>query len=587
MRMRHCVGVMTWAMQDGIRHSARTSRGGRPPRIGAERVLAATAIAISLVVALPVLALALVALAPAPGVWPHLLGTTLPYSLTQTLTLLAGVAALTLLTGAGTAWLVTMHRFPGRGFFDWGLILPLALPTYITAYCYGEFLDYTGPVQSALRAIGGFTSYQDYWFPPIRSLGGAIFVFSCVLYPYVYLTARASFALQSIHALEVARTLGRTGTGALIEVALPMARPALAAGVSLALMECMNDVGAVEYLGVRTLTRSVFDAWIQRSSLAGAAQLALVMFLFVIALLLLERYGRRDRRFQTGRTDRPVPARQLPPLKAALTALACSVPLVLGFIIPLAVLVRGAFLQGTRYGLGDYGQAALNSLVLATLAAAAIVLLALLLGAALRLSRSRWIAGAVRTSSLGYAIPGTVVALGLILPLAGIDNLLSAGLTWLGLHGGLILSGSIFALLLAYTIRFMAVGFGAIEAGWQRVPVNLDAAARTLGEHPAGMIARIHLPLLRPAIGAAALLVFVDAMKELPATLLLRPFNFETLATHIYVYASQEQFELSAISALTIVLVGLAPLILMHRAMSRAYTHNMLQLGNKGQEERA
>jgi iron(III) transport system permease protein len=558
----------------------------RPRRITTERVLAIAAVLVSLIVALPMLALAVIALAPAPGIWPHLLGTTLPYSLSQTLMLLAGVAALTLFAGGGTAWLVTMYRFPGRGFFDWGLILPLALPTYITAYCYGEFLDYTGPVQTALRAIGGFTSYQDYWFPPIRSLGGAVFVFSCVLYPYVYLTARASFALQSVHVLEVARTLGRTGTGALIEVALPMARPALAAGLSLALMECMNDVGAVEYLGVQTLTRSVFDAWIQRSSLAGAAQLALVMFVFVIALLMLERYGRRDRRFQTGRTDRPVPANALPPLKAAIAALACGLPLLVGFLIPLGVLTEGAILQGARYGLGDYGRTALNSVLLSALTAAAVVLLALLLGAALRLSRSRWITIAVRVSSLGYAIPGTVVALGLILPLAGLDNWLSAALqSWLGLHGGLFLSGSVFALILAYMIRFMAVGFGSVEAGWQRVPVNLDAAARTLGATPLGMLARVHLPLLRPAVGAAALLVFVDTMKELPATLLLRPFNFETLATHIYIYASQEQFERSAVSALSIVLVGLVPLILMHRAMKRIHTHNMLQLGNREQED--
>jgi iron(III) transport system permease protein len=573
-------------MQDGIANKTRLPPGKPARRFTTERALAAAAIGISLVVALPMLTLATVALTPAPDVWSHLIGTTLPYSLSQTLLLLAGVAIITLVAGAGTAWLVTMYRFPGRTFFDWGLILPLALPAYITAYCYGEFLDYTGPVQTMVRAIGGFTSFHDYWFPPIRSLGGAVFIFSSVLYPYVYLTARASFALQSIHVLEVARTLGRTGTGALIEVALPMARPALAAGVSLALMECMNDIGAVEYLGVRTLTRSVFDAWIQRSSLAGAAQLALVLFLFVIGLLMLERYGRRQRRFQTGRTDRPIPAHSLPPLKAALAALACALPLAAGFLIPLGMLVQGAILQGTRYGLGDYGQAALNSLLLASLAAIVIVILALILGGALRLSRSVWIGGAVRISSLGYAIPGTVVSLGLILPLAGIDNWLSAALQrWFGLHGGLLLSGSVFALILAYTIRFMAVGFGSIEAGWQRVPVNLDAAARTLGASPAGMLARIHMPLLRPAIGAAALLVFVDTMKELPATLLLRPFNFETLATHIYVYASQEQFELSAISALTIVLIGLAPLILIHRAMSRTYTHKMLQPGNKNAQE--
>jgi iron(III) transport system permease protein len=557
-------------------------------RISAENILITLAALISLVVALPLLSIAVMALAPAPGIWPHLISTTLPYSVQQTLLLLAGVAALTLVTGAGTAWLITMYRFPGRGLFDWLLILPLALPTYITAYCYGEFLDFTGPVQSALRQLGGFRTYQDYWFPPIRSLGGAVFIFSCVLYPYVYLTARASFALQSIHVLEVARTLGRTGTGALFAVALPMARPALAAGLSLALMESLNDVGAVEYLGVRTLTLSVFDAWIQRSSISGAAQLALVMFFFVIALLTLERYGRRQHRFQTGRTDRPVPEHYLSAGNGGLAALACMVPLTVGFIVPVGVLVEGAIAQGAQYGLGDYASAAANSLLLSSLAAVIVVVLALILGAALRLSRSRVVSAAARISSLGYAIPGTVVALGLIVPLAGLDNFISGVMQrWTGVQTGLLLSGTAFALLLAYTIRFMAVAFGSVEAGWQRLSPNLDAAARTLGASPYRMLGSVHLPLLRPAIGAAALLVFVDTMKELPATLLLRPFNFETLATHIYVYASQEQFEHSAIAALTIVVVGLIPLILMHRALTGAGALSLMQMRQPEEDEDA
>jgi iron(III) transport system permease protein len=557
-------------------------------RISAENILVALAALISLIVALPLLSIAVMALAPAPGVWPHLVSTTLPYSVEQTLLLMAGVAALTLAAGAGTAWLITMYRFPGRGLFDWLLILPLALPTYITAYCYGEFLDFTGPVQSALRDLGGFRNYQDYWFPSIRSLGGAIFIFSCVLYPYVYLTARASFALQSIHVLEVARTLGRTGTGALFAVALPMARPALAAGLSLALMECLNDVGAVEYLGVRTLTLSVFDAWIQRSSISGAAQLALVMFFFVMALVSLERYGRRQHRFQTGRTDRPVPEHRLPGGKGSLAALACIVPLTVGFIVPVGVLVDGAIAQGAQYGLGDYARAAGNSLLLSSLAAIIVVVLALVLGAALRLSRGWIVSGAVRVSSLGYAIPGTVVALGLIVPLAGLDNFISGLMQrWIGVQTGLLLSGTAFALLLAYTVRFMAVAFGSVEAGWQRLSPNLDAAARTLGASPMRMLGSVHLPLLRPAIGAAALLVFVDTMKELSATLLLRPFNFETLATHIYVYASQEQFEHSAIAALTIVVVGLIPLILMHHALTGSGALSPLQARQPEEEEDA
>ncbi|NJM35285.1 MAG: iron ABC transporter permease [Rhodomicrobium sp.] len=542
-------------------------------------MLGGLAAVISLVLALPVITIAILSFAPAPGVWPHLISTTLPYSLKETLLLMAGVAALTAVTGAGTAWLVTMYRFPGRGAFDWLLILPLALPTYITAYCYADFLDYTGPVQGLVRAAFGFTSYRDYWFPEIRSLGGAIFVLSAVLYPYVYLTARASFALQSIHVLEVARTLGRTGTGALFAVALPMARPALAAGVSLALMECLNDIGAVEYLGVRTLTLSVYAAWIQRSSLAGAAQLALVMLIFVFALLALERYGRRQLRYAPGRADRPAPPEnRLPPWKAAFAVLACAASLTIGFLIPTGILIRSAIVHGAEYGFSGYASAAANSLLLAVSAAAITVVLALVIGAALRLSRGSLVPYAARISALGYAIPGTIVALGLIIPLAAFDNLLSDfAKTHFGTPTGLLLSGSVFILLLAYTVRFMAVALGSIESGWQRLSPNLDAAARTLGASPFAMLTSVHLPLLRPAIGAAALLVFVDTMKELPATLLLRPFNFETLATHIYTFASQEQFERSALAALTVVGVGLIPLLLLHRALKGAHSRDLLQ----------
>ncbi len=550
---------------------ARTRRWSATRGIGADGLLLALALVISLVIALPIVSIAMLALAPAPGVWPHLISTTLPYSVQQTLLLLAGVAVLTLAAGAGSAWLVTMYRFPARGVLDWLLILPLALPTYITAYCYGEFLDYTGPVQTALRAAFGFASYQDYWFPNIHSLGGAILIMSSVLYPYVYLTARASFALQSVNALDVARTLGRTGTGALFAVALPMARPALAAGVSLALMECLNDIGAVEYLGVQTLTSSIYGAWIQRSSLAGAAQLALVLFIFVIGLIVLERYGRRHRRFASPRSDRPAPEHRLSGAKAWLAFLACAIPFAAGFIIPVSVLIDGMLAQGAQYGFSGYVSAAANSLFLSAAAALLIVVLALLLGAALRISRNRFASDATRISALGYAIPGTVIALGLIVPLGALDNAVSRFMTdQFGVSTGLLLSGSAFALLLAYVIRFMAVAFNAIEAGWQRLSPNLDAAARTLGAGPLGMLTSVHLPLLRPAIGAAALLVFVDTMKELPATLLLRPFNFETLATQIYTFASQEQFERSALAALTIVAVGLVPLILLHRVLTRA-----------------
>jgi iron(III) transport system permease protein len=567
--------------------SARRRLGlGASLRPSAEGVLSGIAIVISLLILLPIATIFFLALKPAPGVWSHLIGTTLFYTVQQTVLLMGGVALLTLIAGAGTAWLVTMYRFPGRALFDWLLILPLALPTYITAYCYGEFLDYTGPVQNALRALTGFASYQDYWFPNIRSLGGAVFIMAAVLYPYVYLTARASFALQSVHVLEVARTLGRTGTGALFAVALPMARPALAAGVSLALMECLNDIGAVEYLGVQTLTASIYAAWIQRSSLAGAAQLASVMFIFVVGLIVLERMGRKVSRFETPRGHRPIPEYRLSRGKAAFAMLACLLPILAGFAIPLWVLLAGALAQGAQYDLGEYGSAAWNSILLAAIAAAVIAAAALLLAAALRLSRNPAVTAAGRVSSLGYAVPGTVIAIGLVVPLGAIDNAFSDLMkSQFGTPTGLLLSGSTFALLLAYGVRFMAVALASIEGGWARLSPNLDAAARSLGASPFRMLSAVHIPLLRPAIGAGALLVFVDTMKELPATLLLRPFNFETLATQIYTFASQEQFERSALAALTIVMAGLLPLILLHRTISRAYLSHLLQKDNDATPE--
>lgn len=544
----------------------------------AERLLSASAVALSAVVLLPVITIVVLALTPGPGVWAHLFRTILPISVLQTLLLLTGVGLLTLLTGACTAWLVTMYRFPGRALFDALLILPLALPTYIAAYCYGEFLDYTGPLQTAIRALFGFTSYQDYWFPNVRSLGGAVFILSCVLYPYVYLAARASFVQQSHAVIEVARTLGRSGSGVFVAVALPMARPALAAGVSLALMECLNDIGAVEYLGVQTLSASIYAAWLQRSNLSGAAQIALVLFFFVLALVLIERSGRLKRRFDSGGRNRGHAAQTLEGLKGWLAAAACTLPVMIGFVVPVGVLVQGAYIYGPALSFADYAAAAGTSFLLAAGAAAIVIALALTICAALRLTGGVIVTAAARLSALGYAIPGTVVALGLIIPLASFDNALSDAMTRLfGIHTGLLLSGSAAALLLAYTVRFLAVGLGTVEAGWQRLSPHLDAAARTLGASPLEMLRSVHLPLLRPALGAASLMVFVDVMKELPATLLLRPFDFETLATQIYVFASQEQFERSSIPALTIVAVGLIPLYLLNRTLRPAWPTPLLR----------
>jgi iron(III) transport system permease protein len=522
------------------------------------------------IMALPLATIVWLSLKPSESVWPHLMRTVLPGALADTALLLLGVGALTLLFGTGTAWLTTMYRFPGRGLLDRLLVLPLAMPTYIIAYTYVELLDFSGPVQRTLRALFGWHTVRDYWFPEVRTLPGAILVLSAVLYPYVYLSARASFVQQSICVLEVARTLGRTSAGAFWSVALPLARPALAAGVALALMECMNDLGAVQYLGVSTLTVSIYVTWLQRSSLAGAAQIALVALLFVLALLVAERAARGKSQFHhtTGRY-RSIPFSDLEGWRGYAAAACCALPVLLGFVAPFAVLlVQGMAHLSDAFAAG-FWRATRNSVGVAAVAAVATVLIGLALAYASRLAPTLFVRSVVRAAGLGYAMPGTVLAIGLLIPLAALDNSIDAALrSHLGISSGLLLSGSLFVIVLAYTIRFLAVSLGALEAGLERLSPNLDAVARTLGETALSALRRVHMPLLVPALGAAALLVFVDAMKELPATLLLRPFNFETLATHVYSYAALEQFEQAALGALTIVVIGLLPVLLLHQAVA-------------------
>ncbi|MDZ4791743.1 MAG: iron ABC transporter permease [Hyphomicrobiales bacterium] len=528
------------------------------------------AIAVAALALLPLAAVVTLALSASGGAWPHLLATVLPDATMQTLLLMAGVAALTLTTGAGAAWLVTMYRFPGRRAFDWLLVLPLAMPTYITAYCYGEFLDYTGPLQSGLRAVFGFQDARAYWFPEWRSTGGAIFILSAVLYPYVYLTARASFLQQSVCVLEVARTLGRTGWGVFFSVALPLARPALASGVALALMETINDIGAVEYLGVKTLSAMVYATWLQRSDLGGAAQIALVVIAFVLLLVGLERASRMNRRFHhTSLRYRVLERQPLTGWRGWAAACGCALPVLCGFLIPAFVLIEAVFTTPQETAGSAFWRTGINSMGLAGAAATCTVILAWGLSFAARIAPSRPVKGAARIAGLGYAMPGAVIALGVLIPFAAIDNGVDAFMRReFGVSTGLLLSGSVFALLFAYCVRFLAVALGAVDAGYQQLSPNIDAAARTLGANVRRILREIHAPLLRPAIGAAALLVFVDAMKELPATLLLRPFNFETLATQIYIFASLEQFERSAGAAMMIVGLGLVPVLMLHRAIA-------------------
>lgn len=529
-----------------------------------------SALVLALIVTAPIAAIAILAMQSSGDTWQHLVSTVLPSSTVTTIELMFGVGLTTLVIGAGTAWLVTMFRFPGRGLFEWLLLIPLAMPTYLIAFCYMELLDYSGTFQTALRATFGWKNAADYWFPEIRSIWGGILVMSFVLYPYVYLTARASFLQQSICVLEVSRTLGRSAWGTFWSVALPLARPALVAGVTLALMESLNDIGAVEFLGIQTLTASVYATWLERSSLPGAAQIASVMLIFVFALIFVERNARRRQRFHhtTGKYTL-IPEQRLTPIRGILAMVACALPILIGFVLPASVLF-GSAIDNLAEGLKpEFWRSAGHSLLLAVSAAIVAVAVGLVLAYACRASRSKLVHAATALASVGYAVPGTVLAIGVLIPLATFDNSLDAFMrSNFGISTGLLLSGTAAGLVMAYTVRFLAIAFGTIDAGFKKTSTNLDAASRTMGTSITQTLFRVHLPMMTPVLGAAALLVFVDSMKELPATLLLRPFNFDTLATHVYTLASLDLFEEGAIAALAIVAIGLLPVIFLHRAIS-------------------
>lgn len=530
----------------------------------------AVAIAIGLTVAallaLPLVSLVRIATIGDADIWPHLATYVIPNAAVQTALLLAGVAVVTTVAGAGSAWLVTTFRFPGRGTLLWLLPLPLALPTYIAAYVYVDMLDAAGPVQSGLRALFGWRTADDYWFPSVRSLAGAILIIGLVLYPYVYLAARAMFQTQCAVFVDAARAMGASPARAMRDITLPLARPALAVGVALALLETLNDIGATEYLGVQTLTLSVFTTWLNRGSLPGAAQIALAMLALVAALIAFEAYGRRHQRYQAAVQDSRVTAPVvLDGARAWLALIACFIPVALGFLIPAGFLLREAVTRSLTTGIDPaLLRHSLTTIMLAASATIVILLLGLAAALALRLVRRRFVAGCVTFATLGYAIPGTVLALGLLAPLVAIDD----AINWLSLRVtgasiGLIVAGSSAAVIVAYSVRFLAISIGFMQAGLARVATELDEVARACGAGPLKLIGSVHLPLLRPALWGAALLVFVDCLKELPMTLLLRPLNTETLSTYIYQFATRGSFEEGALAALLIVMVGVLPVIRM------------------------
>lgn len=523
-------------------------------------------------VLLPVLALAWTAFQGSPGLWSHLGAHVLPLAGLNTVVLLASVGVLTGVIGTGCAWLVTAYDFPGRRVLSWALLLPLAVPTYIVAYAYLDLWHPLGPIQSGLRAILGIANPRDFRLPDVRSLAGCILLLSFVLYPYVYLSARAMFATQAAALLEAARSLGVPARSLFVRTALPLARPAIAVGTALALLETLNDIGASEFLGVQTLTVSVYTTWVTRSDLPGAAQIALAMLLLVVGLIALERHGRRRQRYSVTQRSRPMRPQRLRAGAAALALVAGTVPVLIGFVIPALHLAAESWKRvGLAGGVSaDLIGAARNTVSVALLATVVTVGAGVVVAWSLRLAqarrRTRAAALTLRTAGLGYALPGTVLAIGLLAPLGWFDAGAGAVLQALGGEPRLLLMGSTGALVLAYTIRFLAISSGSTEAGLARIPRSLDAAARSLGQGAGGALRRIHLPLLRPALAAGALLVFVDAMKELPATLMLRPMNFETLATWLYADAARGTYEEGAVAALLIVLVSLLPVVLLARA---------------------
>lgn len=513
--------------------------------------------------------------------WTHLVDTVLADYVLNTLFLCLGVAGGTLLLGVSTAWLTAMHDFPGRRLFEWALVLPLAVPAYVMAYVYTDLLQYVGPLQSWLRETYHWTR-ADYWFPDVRSVGGAIAMFVFTLYVYVYLLARQSFLERASGMMEAARTLGLGPWAAFFRVSLPLARPAIAVGALLALMETLADFGTVAYFGVPTFTTGIYRAWFALGDRIAAAQLAAALLGFVVLLAALEQLSRRHARFNntTGR-NRPQHGQRLRGIAALVATLTCLLPLLLGFLLPAGLLLHMALTEGDAQFGARFFLLARNSATLAGLTALLAVMLALLLAYGARMAQRT--AGQSRAGSaglarllnrlvgLGYAVPGSVIAVGVLIPVTRLDHWLAA--QWQGLTGdnpGLLLTGGIAALVYAYLVRFLSVALQTVEASLGKITVSIDDASRSLGCGQGSTLRRVHLPMLRGSLLTAGLLVFVDVMKELPATLVMRPFNFDTLATQAYTLAADERLAEASTAALTIVAVGILPLIAVSRQIARS-----------------
>lgn len=527
--------------------------------------------AIALLISIPILTVIFSVFTPAGEVWSHLAETVLDDYVLNSLMLISGVSLGVILFGVSSAWLITMTDFPGRKIFEWASILPFAIPAYLMAYIYTDFLDIAGPFQTMIRNLFGL-SLGDYWFPNIRSIEGAVLIMSLAFYPYVYMLARSSFLEQSTSLLEASRIMGYSSWQSFFKVAIPVARPGIAAGLALALMETLNDFGTVEYFGVQTFTTGIYRTWFGLGERPAAAQLAAFLLSFIVVLLILERWSRNKISNEKANSSRfkRLNRFQLKGMRSVAAFTVCFVPVMAGFILPVLLLLEMFFSNLSHLNF-KFIELSFNSFTVSAITGFLAVVMALIMAYSARLNPTRSVKFFNRVSSLGYAIPGSVIAVGVLIPFGFFDNSIDSFFReYFGFSSGLLLSGTIFAMVFAYLVRFLSVSFGGVEASMEKITPNMDEAARGMGYRFSKVLRSIHIPMMSGGLLTAGLLVFVDVMKELPATLIVRPFNFDTLAVQVYRYASDERLAESAGAALMIVLVGIIPVIIISRTIARS-----------------
>jgi len=529
------------------------------------------AIVIAALVVLPVLSVLWLAFFPSENIWPHLMATTLPRYMFNTILMMVSVGGVTVAVGTGAAWILTQYRFVGSRWLSWLMLLPLAIPAYVGAYALVDFLEYAGPVQTALRSVFGWETSRDYWFPEIRSRGAAIVVLSAALYPYVYLMARVAFNEQSGSRFEVAQALGAGPFRRFWRVGVPLARPAIAAGAAIAMMETVSDFGTVEFFAVQTLTTGIFSTWYESHNAGGASQIACVVLILVLVLVALEKTSRRRLRYHnTVRNQRVNDPVALTGVWAMAAFALCVVPFLIGFVMPVGVIARHALRNAELWSDDTLWTAAFNTVWVGMTAAVIAVGLAVFMVYAVRMTGRRLPRFLLPVTTLGYAAPGAVLGVGILIPMAQLDHWIAdMGVALFGVDVGLLMTGTAFAIIVAYVVRFFAIAQGAVDAAMGRVAPSLPLAARSLGQSKFGALRRVYFPLMRGSIGTALLLVFVDSVKELPATLLLRPFGFDTLATQVYEHASLENLGDASPAAVIVIAVGIGAVLLLARAQRK------------------